>query len=278
MQPLLPNISKYLDNSLEEDIRIGGDITSNAVIPSDKTVKFCIRAREALILAGMPIAEYFLSKYSRVNYKTIKRDEEEVTAGQDIIEGEGAAREILLLERTILNYLQHLSGIATLTRQYVAKTAGTKAKICDTRKTIPGLRTLQKYAVRCGRGHNHRLALDSGILIKDNHIAICGSVTKSIELARLKAPHYMKIEVECDSLEQVREALGCNVDIIMLDNMSLEQIKEALEIIAGRSLVEVSGGVDLGNVEAIARTGVDLISIGRLTHSARAVDIGLDIG
>ncbi|KAJ6644939.1 putative nicotinate-nucleotide pyrophosphorylase [carboxylating] [Pseudolycoriella hygida] len=230
-----------------------------------------------MVLCGCSVADYFLNTYSDVEYKFLAKDGEQITAGRKIVEGFGSAKEILALERTILNYLQHLSGVATLTQEYVSKTTGSKAKICDTRKTLPGLRALQKYAVVCGGGCNHRFSLDSSILIKDNHIAICGSVKNAIQKAKACAPHYTKIEVECDDLEQIQQALDCDIDIIMLDNMNLEQIRAAVRLIGGKCLIEVSGGVNLQTIPQIADLNVDFISIGRLTNSARAIDIGLDI-
>jgi nicotinate-nucleotide pyrophosphorylase (carboxylating) len=277
MQLSLPNIIDYLDNSLKEDLGIAGDITSEAVVPKDYKVSFQINSRETAIICGLPVVEYFFKKYSAIKYKLMAEDGQEISQKQAIIEGEGNAREILLLERIVLNYLQHLSGIATITNQYVKEVEGTNAKVCDTRKTTPGLRSLQKYAVKCGGGKNHRLALDSSILIKDNHIAICGSISKAINLAKKHSPHYAKIEIECDNLDQVAEAVQNSADVIMLDNMDISTIKKAIEIIDNKATIEVSGGVTLENIKKIAQTGVDYISVGRLTHSVKAIDIGLDI-
>jgi nicotinate-nucleotide pyrophosphorylase (carboxylating) len=266
-----------LDQSLKEDFGINGDITSNAVIDHLAEVKFSISSRENIILCGADIAQYFFKKYSTIEYKLHIKDSQAAAKGDIIISGQGKARDILMLERVILNYLQMLSGISTLTHQYVTAIKGTQARICDTRKTTPNLRALQKYAVRCGGGYNHRSSLDSAILIKDNHISICGGVTKAIRGAKLANPHYTKIEIECDTLAQVKEAIEEGVDIIMLDNMSIGEIKEAIQIINNRAIIEVSGGVNLENIRDIAKTGVDIISVGRLTHSAPAVDIGLDM-
>jgi nicotinate-nucleotide pyrophosphorylase (carboxylating) len=184
---------------------------------------------------------------------------------------------VLTAERVALNFVQRLSGVATLTRQFVDAVAGTTARIADTRKTTPGLRVLEKYAVRCGGGSNHRFALDDMILVKDNHIALCGGITPAVERARANIGHSVKIEVECDTLDQVREAADARADIILLDNMTPEQLREAVAIIDGRALSEASGGVNLQTVAAIAQSGVDIISVGALTHSARALDLGLDI-
>lgn len=278
MQLYTQALKSVLDQSFKEDFGLNGDITSNSVIDSNKEVSFHISSRENIILCGVNIAEYFFRQYSNIKYKVHIKDSGSVKAGGVIISGHGSAREILLLERIILNYLQMLSGISTLTNKYVLEVKGTKAKICDTRKTTPGLRAMQKYAVRCGGGYNHRSSLDGSILIKDNHISICGSVTEALQKAKLASPHYAKIEIECDLIDQVQEALKEGVDIIMLDNMTTHQIKEAVKIIGNAATIEVSGGVNLETVGAIARAGVDIISVGRLTHSSPAVDIGLDMG
>jgi len=279
MQLNIKTLQSFLDSSFKEDYGIKGDITSDAVIRGEDypDVYFQINSREDIIVCGTEIAEYYFQAYSAISYKVHLQDGSRATKGKTIISGRGQPKEILLLERVILNFLQHLSGIATATDLYVQKVSNTKAKICDTRKTLPSYRSMQKYAVWCGGGQNHRLSLDSSILIKDNHIAICGSVAKALEKAKEHNPHYAKIEIECDTLLQVKEALQGGADIIMLDNMSIEQIIEAKKLIGNKAIIEVSGGVNLKNVEEIAKTGVDLISIGRLTHSVSAVDIGLDI-
>lgn len=277
MQLNISTIKHLLDDSFLEDYGIKGDITSQATIEKDKEISFKIKAREGLILCGSTIAKYFFDNYSSVKYKLHKSDANYINSGDIIISGTGKALEILMLERIILNYLQHLSAISTLTSMYVEAVSHSNAKICDTRKTIPMLRKLQKYAVTCGGGYNHRLTLDSSILIKDNHIAVCGSISKAIEKAKKYNAHYSKIEIECDNLKQVEEAINVGVDIIMLDNMSIKEIKESLAIIDGKAIVEVSGNVSLESVKEIAETGVDIISVGKITHSAAAVDIGLDI-
>ncbi|MGC0371410.1 MAG: hypothetical protein DGJ47_000099 [Rickettsiaceae bacterium] len=277
MQLTIESVEKLLQIALSEDYGIGGDITSQYTIDKNKEVSFKINAREDLILCGSDIANYFIKKHSSIKSKNYYMDAETVRKGEVIISGQGFAHEVMLLERVILNFLQHLSGVSTVTGKYVEQTQKTKAKIFDTRKTTPGLRSLQKYAVRCGGGHNHRLALDSGVMIKDNHIAICGSITKAVTKARSCKPHYLTIEVECDSLEQVKEAVECKVDIIMLDNMTLKQMSEAVLLINNTAIVEASGNVSLNNVKDIAKTGVDVISVGKITHSAPSVDIGLDI-
>jgi len=277
MQLQVNILKKHLDNSLQEDYGINGDITSCALIGEEQSVNFAIRAREEIILCGTEIAKYYLDEYSSAEYEVYYKDSDFVEKGSAIISGKVLAREILMIERVMLNYLQHLSGISTYTNAFVRKIQNTKSKIFDTRKTLPLYRGLQKYAVRCGGGYNHRLCLDSSILIKDNHIAICGSITNAIKKAKKQNSHYGKIEIECDTLEQVKEAIYEEVDIIMLDNMTLEQTKEAKKIIDGKAIIDVSGNVSLDTVGGIAKAGVDMISVGRITHSAPASDIGLDI-
>lgn len=277
MQLQINVLQNSLDQSFKEDYGIKGDITSNSIVNKDVLVDFEIQAREEMIVCGLQIAQYYFDKYSSIQYTVYCKDSDIVPAESTIISGSGLAKEVLLLERVILNYLQHLSGIATMTHAFVQKVKDTKAKICDTRKTIPLYRTLHKYAVVCGGGYNHRLCLDSSILIKDNHIAICGGITKALQKAKENNPHYNKIEIECDTLDQVTEAVNIGVDIIMLDNMSLEQTIEAIKIIDNRAIIDASGNVSIETVADIAKTGVDMISIGKITHSAPAVDIGLDI-
>lgn len=270
-------IKDLLDSSFKEDFGINGDITSYAVIDKNAMVEFTISSRQDIVLCGVPIVSYYLDHYSTSKYKIHHLDTSHIKDKDIIISGYGNAKEILLIERIMLNYLQHLTGISTMTNKFVKKTKTTKARILDTRKTTPMLRYLQKYAVTCGGGYNHRLALDSGIMIKDNHIAICGSVTKAIQNAKIYSPHYTKIEIECDTINQVKEAIIEGVDVILLDNMSIHQIKESIQIIGNKAKIEVSGNISLDTVASIANTGVDYISIGKITHSAPSVDIGLDI-
>jgi len=277
MQLQLRTLHQLLDASFKEDYGTKGDITSNTVISSGTEVKFAINARQNLVLCGIQIAQYYFKEYSSIKYQIHHSDSETVKENATIISGSGEAREVLLLERIILNYLQHLSGIATTTSKYVELVRETKAQIFDTRKTIPMLRQLQKYAVTCGGGYNHRLSLDSSILIKDNHIAICGGVTKALKKATLHRPHYTRIEIECDTIEQIKESLAEGVDIIMLDNMSIDQIHEAVKLIGDKAIIEASGNVSLETVKAIAHAGVDIISVGKITHSPISADIGLDI-
>jgi nicotinate-nucleotide pyrophosphorylase (carboxylating) len=221
---------------------------------------------EAVELAAMVVG-------GEVRVASLREDGTLFEAGTVIAELEGNVRALLALERVTLNVLQHLSGVATLTRRYVAAVEGTRARIVDTRKTLPGLRSLQKYAVRVGGGHNHRFHLADGILIKNNHIAAVGGVRQAVELARKHGPHTLRVEVECRSLDQVDEALAAGAEAILLDNMDLSTLRLAVERVGGRALTEASGGVTLATVRAIAETGVDLISVGALTHSAPAVDL-----
>lgn len=271
-------IKDFLDKTLQEDIN-HGDITSNFVIPNNINVNFNITSRENIIISGVPILEYFIKTYSNIKYKIHTSDGQEIKSESVILSGSGNAKEILLLERIMLNYIQHLSSIATYTQKFVSQISeNSKAKIYDTRKTTPGLRMLEKYAVTCGGGYNHRMSLSDSIMIKDNHIAACdGSIKKAISLAKHNKSHYMTIEVECDTLQQVQDAISEGVDIIMLDNMSIHDITKAIKIINGKAQIEVSGGVTLDKINAISQTGVDIISTGKITQSAPIVDIGLDI-
>ena len=270
-------IAPFVEAALREDIR-SGDITTNALIPNDARAKAQMRMRENGVLAGIEVAKCAFSLLDGdANFSQMRNDGESLKSGDVILEIEGSARAVLTAERVALNFVQRLSGIATLTSQFVAQTEGTKARIADTRKTTPGLRVLEKSAVRCGGGSNHRFALDDLILIKDNHIALCGGIENAIERARKHIGHAVKIEVECDTLAQVAQAADARADIILLDNMSAETLRQAVEIVSGRALCEASGGVNLQTVKAIAQSGVDIISVGALTHGARSLDIGLDI-
>lgn len=264
-------------NGLKEDIG-PGDITTESIIPLGMKGMGRIIAKEPLVLAGIDAAR---EVFQQVDPDTIF--ESKLADGNHLHEGgivaivAGRMASLLTAERVALNLLQRLSGIATLTREYVRKIEGTSAHIVDTRKTTPGLRALEKYAVKIGGGKNHRFGLYDGILIKDNHIAAVGSITEAVRRARSKSPHTLKIEVETETIEQVLEALSAGADIIMLDNMDLNMMKEAVRLIAGKALVEASGGIRLDNVRQVAETGVDFISVGAITHSARAMDISLDI-
>lgn len=255
-----------------------GDITTLLTIPNDLTARAVIRAKESGIIAGQELAwVVFHEFFTQTMYEPLVRDGSHVTAGTVIGNVSGKARTILTGERVALNFLQRMSGIATLTAKYVEQVKHTKARIVDTRKTTPGLRRLEKYAVTCGGGYNHRFGLDDGILIKDNHIAAAGGITAAIETAKDRAPHTLKIEIEVTNIDGLEEAIGAGADVVMLDNMPLDQMRKAVSIADGRVLLEASGGVSLKSVKEIAETGVDIISIGALTHSAPALDISLEI-
>jgi len=276
--PLSPLLYMPLvHTALAEDLGRAGDITSDSIIPDAMNVRVSLCARQAGRLAGIDIAEaVFKTVDARLQVEKFRADGDALTPGELIATIQGPARAALTAERTALNFLGHLSGVATATARMVAATQGTKARICCTRKTIPGLRALQKYAVRAGGGANHRFGLDDAVLIKDNHIGVAGGVRPAIARARQHAGHMVKIEVEVDTLAQLEEALLEKPDIIMLDNMSNDMLREAVRITAGRAILEASGNVNLDTVAAIAATGVDLISVGALTHSSACLDLGLD--
>ena len=265
-----------VERALAEDLGFS-DLTSQLVIPEGARARLDLNAREDLVVAGAGVAAaVFRHCDPQCRIEMRSRDGERLQAGASLGSVEGAARALLSAERTALNFLQHLSGIATLTARYVERIAGTRAALLDTRKTTPGLRALEKHAVRMGGGRNHRMRLDDGVLIKDNHISTCGSIVAAVERARAAAPLLIKIEVECDTLDQVREALAAGADVILLDNMSLADVRRAVVLAEGRVPLEASGGVRLDNIRDIAETGVDFISVGRITQSAPAVDIGAD--
>jgi nicotinate-nucleotide pyrophosphorylase (carboxylating) len=269
-------VEEIIDRALAEDIGFC-DLTSELVIPADARAELALNARQDIVVAGLDVAaRVFRRRVPECRVELRVRDGERVKAGAAMGRVEGPARGLLAVERTALNFLQHLSGIATLTAQYAERVVGTRAVLIDTRKTIPGLRALEKHAAHLGGARNHRLRLDDGVLIKDNHISVCGSLTAAVERARASAPVLTKIEVECDTLEQVREAIEAGADMILLDNMGLEDMRQAVALSGGRIPLEASGGVRLENIRAIAETGVDFISVGRITQSAPAVDIGLD--
>ncbi len=277
LSPLL--IEHIVRAALLEDLGHGHDITSQSVIPANATSRAVFRAREEGVLAGLDIAiACFSHTAPDFTFDILAQDGEVIEVGQEIAIIKGPAAALLTAERSALNFLIHLSGIASLTRCYVLAVQGTNAKICDTRKTLAGLRAPQKYAVRTGGGHNHRFGLDDAILIKDNHIAIAGGVDAVLTRAKDNAGHTVKIEIEVDTLAQLDEVLAHgSADIVMLDNFALDDLQKAIDIIDGRLITEASGGVTLLSVADIAKTGVDYISIGALTHSAPALDIGLDI-
>ena len=267
----------FVEGALREDLR-STDITSAALLEPTQRGAAQMNFRVEGVVCGLVLARLAFQKlHPNCEVEVLVADGTRVEAGKTVLRVEGKAAAILSAERVALNFVQRLSGIATLTAQFVAATQGTKARIADTRKTTPGLRALEKYAVRCGGGKNHRFALDDMILIKDNHIALCGGIEAAVEKARNFVGHSVKIEVECDTLEQVREAANCGADILLLDNMAPQMLREAVGIVQGRALCEASGGVKLETVRAIAQSGVDLISVGALTHGAKSLDIGLDI-
>ena len=272
-------IDEAVGRALDEDLGRAGDVTSIATIPPDAQAHAVLVARQAGVIAGLPLAVATLRRLSPdVNIQAHLRDGNAVAKGVHILTISGPARAVLAGERTALNFVGRLSGIATLTADYVKRTNGTKLRICCTRKTTPGLRALEKYAVRCGGGFNHRFGLDDAILIKDNHIAVAGGVKAVLERARAHAGHLVKIEIEVDTLDQLREVLATGLaDVVMLDNMDIATLGEAVAIAAGRVVLEVSGGVTLDSVAAIAATGVDYASSGALTHSAPNFDVALDI-
>jgi nicotinate-nucleotide pyrophosphorylase (carboxylating) len=268
----------FLRAALREDLGRAGDLTTDAIVPFNAGGTGGVVGRAAGVVSGLePFARTFTLVDERVEVLDHAADGDRVEAGTPIARVRGPLRAILSAERTALNLLGHLSGVATATDRLVRAVAGTRAAIVDTRKTTPGMRALEKAAVRHGGGRNHRFGLDDAILIKDNHVAVAGGIRPAIEAARAYAGHLVKIEVEVDSLAQLDEALAARADIVLLDNFSLPDIRAAVARTAGRALLESSGGIDEATVRAVAETGVDLISSGALTHSARVLDIGLDI-
>ena len=277
--PALPDvvIEPLVRLALSEDLGRGGDITTDAVIPASTRMRAVIDAREPGIAAGYDAARLALRLIDPAAVWTTLTEEGVAFAkGADLVRIEGSARSILMAERVMLNFIGPLSGVATLTSRFVAETAGTQARVTCTRKTTPGFRALEKRAVRLGGGVNHRLGLDDAILIKDNHIAAAGGVAAALKRARAAVGHLRAIEIEVDSLDQLREALPLSPDAVLLDNMSTDMLREAVRIVGGKAKTEASGGVRLETVKAIAATGVDFISAGALTHSAVNLDVGLD--
>jgi nicotinate-nucleotide pyrophosphorylase (carboxylating) len=272
-------IDEAVQRALDEDLGRAGDITSIATIPETTPARAIMIARQAGVIAGLPLAVATFAKLSPdIDIQAHLRDGAAVAAGAHLLTISGPARAVLAGERTALNFVGRLSGIATLTADYVRHTAGTKLRICCTRKTTPGLRALEKYAVRCGGGFNHRFGLDDAILIKDNHIAISGGIMPVLKRARANAGHLVKIEIEVDTLAQLREVLDSGLaDVVLLDNMNIADLCEAVKLADGRVVLEASGGVTEGTVAKIAATGVDYVSSGALTHSAPNFDVALDI-
>ncbi len=270
-------IAPLVRAALAEDLGRAGDLTSLACVPADARLRAVFATRQPGVVAGLACARLALLELDPdADFETVAVDGARVRPGDTLARVDANARALLGTERVALNLLGRLSGVATLTRAYVDAVEGSGVAIVDTRKTTPGLRALEKYAVRCGGGVNHRFGLDDAILIKDNHIAACGSVGEAVRRARAAAGHLIKVEVEIDSLAQLEEALKYGPDVVMLDNFSLADLADAVRRTAGRTRLEASGGVTLETVRAIADTGVDVISVGALTHSARVLDIGLD--
>ncbi len=268
-------IERIVRTALEEDIGLG-DVTTDVTIAPETMARAELVAKEDFTLAGIDVAaEVFRTLDPQVAFEKLLEDGQRVRRGEVIAWLKGRASVLLQGERVALNLLQRMSGIASLTTQYAEAVSGTEAVIVDTRKTVPGLRALDKYAVRMGGGRNHRIGLFDGVLIKENHVAAAGGIGAAIERARKRLPHTLKIEIETRNLEEVQEALDAGADIIMLDNMTLEELRRGVELIAGRALVEASGGVNLETVRDIAATGVNIISVGALTHSVKAADISL---
>jgi nicotinate-nucleotide pyrophosphorylase (carboxylating) len=277
LSPLV--IQDAVKRALDEDLGRAGDVTSSATLPEGIQAKAKLVARKAGTISGLPCAaRAFRTLAPNIKFEAKARDGDSVKANTVLATIEGPAIAILSGERVALNFLGHLSGIATMTAAYAAKIAHTKAKITDTRKTTPGLRAMEKYAVRCGGGVNHRFGLDDAVLIKDNHIAVAGGVAKALDAARAAVGHLVKVEIEVDTLDQLKQVLANGkADVVLLDNMKPETLREAVALCKGRIVTEASGGVTLETVAAIAETGVDAISSGALTHSAPSLDVALDI-
>ena len=272
-----PLVDAAVRAALAEDLGLAGDITTNATVAPNTIAEAVIATRRDGVVSGLPLAEAaFRALDANVRFEIKKPDGSTIVAGDTIAVVSGNARAILSAERVALNFMGRMSGIATLTRRYADAIKGTNAKIVDTRKTTPGLRAFEKYAVRCGGGQNHRTGLFDAVLIKDNHIVAAGGIAAAITSARASAGHMVKIEVEVDTLDQLDEVLKHKVDAVLLDNMTPAQLKDAVKRVAGRCLTEASGGVNLDTIRAIAETGVDMISVGALTHSAPVLDLGLD--
>ena len=270
------DLDDFVRRVLAEDLGTGGDITSKATIDEEARFAAAMNCREPIVVAGLDIAiAFFRLLDSAVEIERSAKDGDKADAGTVLFRLEGKARAMLTAERSALNTLQHLSGIATLTRRYVDAIAGTGAILLDTRKTIPGLRALEKYAARMGGAQNHRMRLDDGLLIKDNHVGVCGGVAEAVRAAKAYGSG-LPLQVEVDRVEQIEPALAAGADRLLLDNMKPETLRQAVALVAGRVPLEASGGVNLDTIRGIAETGVDYISVGRITQSAPAVDIGLD--
>ena len=276
LNPLL--IGKAVTEALIEDLGRAGDITSQAIIPADKQAVAVIASRKVGVISGLPLAiEAFRQIDPSVKVELLVQDGDTVAPGDVVARMSGNARSILTSERVALNYLGRLSGIASMTHEFAALVAHTSAKICCTRKTTPGLRAFEKYAVRCGGGMNHRFGLDDAFLIKDNHIAVAGGIVPALRAAKAMAGHLVKIEIEVDTLAQLREVILEGADVVLLDNMGPDLLRQAVQMVGDAMLTEASGGIDRDTIKAVAETGVDMISIGALTHSAKVLDLGVDI-
>jgi nicotinate-nucleotide pyrophosphorylase (carboxylating) len=278
LSPLpLVMLEPIVRNALLEDLGRAGDLTTDAIVPIDLCATTLLVTRQTGIVAGLDLAKLaFRITNPEIEMMVMQPDGSEVEEGQVIASVTGPARGILTAERTALNFLCHLSGVATATASFVAAVRGYKARIVCTRKTTPGLRAIEKYAVRAGGGSNHRFGLDDAILIKDNHVAIAGGICPAVERARARVGHLVKIEVEVDTLARLEEVLALGPDAVLLDNMSVEDLRKAVEMVAGQAVTEASGGITAETAPAIAAAGVDIISVGWLTHSAPILDIGLD--
>ena len=270
------DLDEFVSRVLAEDLGSGGDVTSNATIPEAARFTARMNARQAIVVAGLDVAGAFFRRLDpNVHVEAFSNDGDAIEPRAELMRLEGNARAMLTAERSALNTLQHLSGIATMTRQYVDAIAGAGAILLDTRKTVPGLRLLEKYAARMGGAQNHRMRLDDGVLIKDNHVAVCGGVAEAVRRAKA-ANTGLDVQVEVDRIAQIEPALAAGADRLLLDNMDPAKLREAVAVVAGRVPLEASGGVTLETIREIAETGVDYISVGRITQSAPAVDIGLD--
>jgi nicotinate-nucleotide pyrophosphorylase (carboxylating) len=270
-------IERVIDAALAEDLG-SGDVTTRATVPAATRLRLDMKTRGAIVLAGIDVAAAVFRRLAPdAKIEILVRDGERASSGATLARIEGPAGGLLTAERTALNLVQFMSGIATLTRSYVERIAGTGAVLLDTRKTLPGFRALSKYATRVGGATNHRMRLDDGILIKDNHVAVAGGIGAAVRRAKAANTGIKDVRVECETLEQVQEALAAGADSILLDNMTLASLRDAVRLVAGRVPLEASGGVTLDNIRAIAETGVDFISTGKITQAAAAADIGLDI-
>ncbi len=273
----MQSIQRLIETAIEEDVG-PGDITTSSLVDPDLSGRGIIVTKEPVILAGLDIAKQVFQYFDKTaHFQSAYKDGDSISKGKEVLIIEGKLGALLTGERTALNFVQHLSGIATHVRSYVKALNNKNIRLTDTRKTTPGLRVLEKYAVRVGGAQNHRMALYDGILIKDNHIAVCGGILPAIERVRNNISHLVKIEVEVSDFTQVKDALTAHADVIMLDNMNIDQIKKAVKLINGKAMIEVSGSVQKKDLKALADTGIDIISVGALTHSAASVDLSMRI-